>query len=50
MWSPRTQNDKYKYSFEWKHILESTKNLDIREDTVIEIITENNSVIGVALN
>ena len=45
--SPRTQNDKYKYSFEWKHILESTKNLDIREDTVIEIITENNSVIGV---
>ena len=47
MWSPRTQNDKYKYSFEWKHILESTKNLDIREDTVIEIITENNSVIGV---
>lgn len=47
MWSPRTQNDKYKYSDEWKTILYSTPLLDIREDTVTDLIVENKQVTGV---
>lgn len=47
MWSPRTQNDKYKYTQEWIHILSNTKHLDIREDMVTELIIENNFVKGI---
>ena len=47
MWSPRTQNDKYKYTSEWIHILSNTKHLDIREDMVTELIIENNYVKGI---
>lgn len=47
MWSPRTQNDKYRFSEEWKKILIETNNLELREDTVVDLICENQSVIGV---
>ncbi|MBP7101717.1 MAG: tRNA uridine-5-carboxymethylaminomethyl(34) synthesis enzyme MnmG [Bacteroidales bacterium] len=47
MWSPRTQNDKYKYSMEWKKELINTNFLDIREDTVIELIIKDNHVYGI---
>ncbi|MDD3281528.1 MAG: tRNA uridine-5-carboxymethylaminomethyl(34) synthesis enzyme MnmG [Bacteroidales bacterium] len=47
MWSPRTQNDKYKYSYEWKKELICTPLLDIREDTANELIIEDNQVFGI---
>lgn len=48
MWSPRAQNDKTDFSLYWKRILENQNNLDLRQDTVIRLLIENNEVIGVA--
>lgn len=47
MWSPRTQNDKYRFSEEWKKVLIETENLELREDTVVRLLTEENRVTGV---
>ena len=48
MWSPRTQNDKYRFSEEWKKVLIQTENLELREDTVIRLLTDGNHVVGVS--
>lgn len=37
MWSPRAQCDRQHFSFNWRYILENTKNLDIWQDTVVDI-------------
>ncbi len=47
MWSPRSQNDKYRFSAEWKKILIHTPHLDIREDTVTALIVSEGKVTGV---
>lgn len=47
MWSPRTQNDKYLFSSMWKQVLEIQSNLELRQDTVNDIIIEQNRVVGV---
>ncbi len=47
MWSPRAQSDKRLFSYEWLMQLEKLENLDFWEDTVVDILTENNKVIGV---
>ena len=47
MWSPRTQNDKYLFSATWKQVLETQENLELRQDTVTDILFEQNKVIGV---
>ena len=47
MWSPRAQCDKRKFSDEWRKILESTKNLDLRMDSVTSILTKKNKIEGV---
>lgn len=47
MWSPRTQNDKYLFSQCWKQILEQQENLELRQDTVIDILFDQNQVVGV---
>ena len=47
MWSPRTQNDRYKFAYEWRMMLEKTENLDFWQDTVNELIVENDTVTGV---
>jgi tRNA uridine 5-carboxymethylaminomethyl modification enzyme len=47
MWSPRAQCDRSKFSIEWRHILESIKNISFWQDIVIKLIFENNVVIGV---
>ncbi|MBO4282477.1 MAG: tRNA uridine-5-carboxymethylaminomethyl(34) synthesis enzyme MnmG [Bacteroidales bacterium] len=47
MWSPRSQNDKYRFSEEWKNILMQTPRLDFREDTVTELLVEKDGVKGV---
>ena len=38
MWSPSAQCDKSKFSAEWRHRLENTKNLYIWQDSVVEIL------------
>ncbi|MCQ2285766.1 MAG: tRNA uridine-5-carboxymethylaminomethyl(34) synthesis enzyme MnmG [Bacteroidales bacterium] len=47
MWSPRTQNDKYLFSQCWKSILEKQENLELRQDTVTDILVEQNKVAGI---
>ena len=47
MWSPRSQNDRYKFAYEWRMMLEQTENLDFWQDTVTEIIVKNNCITGV---
>ena len=50
MWSPRTQNDRMKFSEEWRLALERTPNLDFWQDMVKEILVKDNRVIGVRTN
>lgn len=47
MWSPRTQNDKYLFSATWKQVLEMQQNLELRQDTVTDIIIDHDKVVGV---
>lgn len=47
MWSPRTQNDRFKFAYEWRMMLEQTENLDFWQDTVNEVIVEGETVCGV---
>lgn len=47
MWSPRTQNDRMLFAEEWRYALESTPNLDFWQDSVNEIVIENNRITGV---
>lgn len=47
MWSPRSQSDRQKFMIAWREILENTKNLYIWQDTVKNLILENNVVAGV---
>ncbi len=47
MWSPRSQNDREKFIQEWRRVLENTPNLDIWQDTVTELIFDNDEVKGV---
>jgi len=47
MWSPRAQNDRMKFSYQWRMALEKIKNLYFWQDTVRELIIENNTVKGV---
>ncbi len=47
MWSPRAQSDRAKYVQRWREVLDSCQNLDIWQDSVTEILIENNTVVGV---
>ncbi len=47
MWSPRAQNDRVKFSELWRDTLETTDNLDLWQDAVIELIVEDKEVKGV---
>lgn len=47
MWSPRTQNDRQQFIIEWRNIVENTKNLDIWQDQVLEVMTNENQICGV---
>lgn len=46
MWSPRAQSDKYAFSGFWKNIIENQPNLDLRQDTVDQLIFQNHQVVG----
>jgi tRNA uridine 5-carboxymethylaminomethyl modification enzyme len=47
VWAPRAQADKKEYQLWIKHTLESQTYLSIRQDTVEEILVENNQIQGV---
>ncbi|MFC2176395.1 tRNA uridine-5-carboxymethylaminomethyl(34) synthesis enzyme MnmG [Bacteroidota bacterium] len=47
MWSPRSQNDRFKFAYEWRLALEQTQNLDFWQDTVNSVIVTNEAVTGV---
>ncbi len=47
MWSPRAQCDMELFSLKWRERLENTPNLDLRQDEVIDLQIENESVTGV---
>ncbi len=47
MWSPRSQNDRHMFAYEWRLMLERTPGLDFWQDTVTEVLTSNNAVTGV---
>ncbi len=43
MWSPRTQNDRFVFSEEWRLALERTPNLDFWQEMVREILVKEES-------
>jgi glucose-inhibited division protein A len=47
VWSPRAQADKKAYREYMKRVCESQENLHIKQDEVVDIIVENNRVVGV---
>ncbi len=47
MWSPRTQNDRMRFSETWRLMLEQTPNLDFYQEMVKGIIEESGKVKGV---
>ena len=47
MWSPRSQSDRKCFIEEWVKILTTTPNLDIWQDTVMELIVKDGQVKGV---
>lgn len=46
VWAPRAQADKKAYQLYIKHTLESQPNLSIRQDTVEEILVEDDKIVG----
>ncbi len=47
MWSPRAQSDRWKFSEEWRLMLEATPNLDFWQDMVKSLIIEDGKACGV---
>lgn len=47
MWSPRVQSDRSMFALEWRKMLENTPLLDFYQEMVVDLIIENESVIGV---
>lgn len=50
MWSPRTQNDRFVFSYEWRILLEKNPNVDFWQDNVSEILIENGKARGVKVS
>ena len=47
MWSPRSQSDRKCFIEEWVKILSNTPNLDIWQDTVMELVVKDGQICGV---
>ena len=47
MWSPRSQNDRQFFSQSWRQLLEQTPNLDFYQDTIVDLVTDKEVVVGV---
>jgi len=50
MWSPRTQNDRMRFSEEWRLALEQTPNLDFWQEMAKEILVKDGRVLGIKTN
>ncbi|MBR1447011.1 MAG: tRNA uridine-5-carboxymethylaminomethyl(34) synthesis enzyme MnmG, partial [Alloprevotella sp.] len=46
MWSPRAQCDRIAYSATMRQSLENTENLQIWQDEVVELLVENDKILG----
>jgi tRNA uridine 5-carboxymethylaminomethyl modification enzyme len=47
MWSPRTQNDRMRFSEEWRLALEQSPNVDFWQEMVGEILVEDGRAVGI---
>ena len=47
MWSPRAQNDRMLFSWEWRKALEKNPNIDFWQDFVVGLIIDSGMVTGV---
>src|SRR6185295_9552136 len=47
--SPRAQADRSLYRTEMRRVLEATPNLHLRQGVVVDLIVENNKVVGVEM-
>jgi len=47
MWSPRAQCDRFRFTENWRNILESTDNLDLWQDAVVSLHISDNAIKGV---
>ncbi len=47
MWSPRAQNDRWRFAEEWRLMLEQTPNVDFWQDMVSGLLIEGNKVKGI---
>lgn len=47
MWSPRAQNDRFRFTELWRDTLESIQNLDLWQDVVTQLIIKDKVVEGV---
>ena len=47
VWSPRAQCDRNLFAHNWRKTLENNNNVDLWQDTVVDIMTEDNRCIGV---
>lgn len=50
MWSPRTQNDRMRFSEEWRLALEKIPNVDFWQEMVSAIVVKNGRAVGVKTN
>ena len=50
MWSPRTQNDRMRFSEEWRLALEKITNVDFWQEMVSAIIVKDGRAVGVKTN
>lgn len=46
MWSPRSQSDRHEFIQQWIRTVTNTDNLFIWQDTVTELVIENNTITG----
>lgn len=47
MWSPRAQCDRYRFSTEWRRVLENTPNLTLWQDQAETLLVEDGKACGV---
>ncbi len=47
MWSPRTQNDRFRFAEEWRLALERTPNVDFWQEMAREIIVKEGRAVGI---
>jgi tRNA uridine 5-carboxymethylaminomethyl modification enzyme len=47
MWSPRSQNDRFRFTELWRETLETIQTLDLWQDVVTQIVIKNKIVKGV---